>query len=625
VNRGVRIGLCAALLTALYAGHVHLKTAKIFNNPTWDRAEDTGQFWSEFAVHYRFARFFADHPVGEWGELSRDRRVQFPDTINSWAEFAIAMEVPVGLAYRWCEPAAPFHVWVVWYNCLVSSLSLFAIFLLARALWGGDAAGLLAAALYAGLYPSYGRTVRNLFPKEDFAVPLILFALWLTVWAMQPQPAGAGGAPASADNAGRGCAGRAVLAGLAWVAALASWHLTQFVLAVFVAAMVMVWAWKPTAPATVASLGRLKWTLAVVAAGGLLVPMLRAKQFYLSPAMCALYGLALAMWTDGARRKQLAVFFGASAALALAGMALPTGYGEYGHVYQLFLHKLRFLGVKPDDPSRLPWEARVLWEGAFNTAGRGEWWRSLQWCGPLGLVGVWLCRRPADAHSGGAATTTARRMTAVFALLLVPLSWMVVRYFTFLGFAAAVMAAGCAAWPRAGRVRLLGAIAGVLAVLWQFAALERAPLERAPANPAAYVPVARWLADNTGPDDVILASISESPVFLAHTGRPIILHSKFENRDIRRRYRQLLETIYDSEDVFHEFATRHGADWFIFDPGFVYLPQQDPRESRRYKADRLGELDPDCAALLFWAGAERLRRFELAFATEWFGVYRVLP
>ncbi len=90
-----RLGFCLAAVTALYAFHVHLKTAKIFSNPTWDSQDEVGQFWSEAAFQYRFAKFFASHPIRDWGQLSHDRAVQYPDTIDDWAEFTVAMEPPV--------------------------------------------------------------------------------------------------------------------------------------------------------------------------------------------------------------------------------------------------------------------------------------------------------------------------------------------------------------------------------------------------------------------------------------------------------------------------------------------------------------------------------------------------
>ncbi len=235
-----RLVICLAAVSAFYAFHVHLKTAKIFANPTWDARNEVGQFWSEFAFQYRFAKFFATHPASEWDQLKHDRDVQYPDTINDWAEFTVVMEVPVGVLYRWLgnEPPHPnplpqgergrngvqFHVFVVWYACLISSLSVFGVFFLARALWRSDKSGVFASALYVALYPSYGRTVKNLFLREDFAIPLIIFALCFTVRAIQDLK--------RRDQ---------VLAALFWLAALASWHLTQFVMAPLLLAAVLVY------------------------------------------------------------------------------------------------------------------------------------------------------------------------------------------------------------------------------------------------------------------------------------------------------------------------------------------------------------------------------------------------
>jgi asparagine N-glycosylation enzyme membrane subunit Stt3 len=343
-----RLSLCLLLVAVVYVFHVDLKLTKISANPTWNATDEVGQFWSEFAFHYRFAKFFAEHPVSDWGQLTRDRHVQYPDTIDDWAEFTVAMEVPVGVLYRWLRPATPFHVFVVWYDCLVSSLTLFAVFFLARALWRSDWAGVLASLFYAALYPSYGRTVKNLFLREDFAIPLIVFALFFTMRAIQEQKI--------RDQ---------VVAALIWLAALASWHLTQFVLAVGVGAAVLVYLGKGETP-------RVPWFVVILAAGSVLIPVLWAKQLYLSPVLCALYALSLAVWINGGRKRATLVFAGWLTVLVAASFLLRKSYGEYAHVYQLFYYKLRYFGVKPDEPARLPWEARCLWEGAFNTASAAQ-------------------------------------------------------------------------------------------------------------------------------------------------------------------------------------------------------------------------------------------------------------
>jgi hypothetical protein len=263
------------------------------------------------------------------------------------------------------------------------------------------------------------------------------------------------------------------------------------------------------------------------------------------------------------------------------------GRGDYGHVYELFFYKLRFLGVKPADPAKLPWDARALWEGAFNTAGAAEFWRSLMWCLPLSLILAIIAWQERRVATG---------IFLLFMLLLFPLSWMAVRCFTFLGFAAAVAAAGVVALPA-----FWWRPVALAAVAWQFLGLNAQPLDRAPVQPAAYGEVVRWINANTSTNTVVLASISESPVILAETGRPIVLHSKFENRQVRARYREFLEAIYGNEEGFADFCWRYGVNYFLFDRENFLRPGL---ESRRYKAGKLGRLDPECAALRFASGRQ---------------------
>ncbi len=569
------------MVAALCVFHVALKTRKIFSNPTWDASDEVGQFWSEFAFQYGFAKFFAEHPVSDWGQLAHDRSVQHPDEINDWAEFTVAMEVPVGVLYRWLRPGIPFHVWVVWYDCIVGSLTLFGLFLLARALWRSDFTGLMAAVLYAALYPSYGRTVKNLFLREDFALPLIVLALWATVRMWQEEKR----------------ARWEVGAALWWLAALASWHLTQFVLAVGVGATVLVYLGRGETP-------RRPWFVLTLLIGTVAVPVLRAKQFYLSPTMCALLALSLAVWINGGRRKALLVFAGSLAVLLAAGALLQTSYGEYAHVYQMFFYKLRFLGVKPAEPSLLPWEARCLWEGAFNTAAPADFWRYLMWCGPLAVAAVWLgCRKEAW-----------KLVFVVFVVLLVPLAWMVVRYFTFLAPAAAVLAAGVAAQQRGWK------LVAVAAAAWQLAVLDWQPLDRRPVRPEVYRPVVGWLREHTATNAVLLSSVSESPVWWAETGRATVLHSKFENRPIRERYREFLAALYGSEKQLAAFARKYGAEYFVYDAGCLVTGM----DTWRYKADRLGELPPECVARRMAERPEGLRRFYLKLDAGRFAVFSAL-
>jgi hypothetical protein len=78
--------------------------------------------------------------------------------------------------------------------------------------------------------------------------------------------------------------------------------------------------------------------------------------------------------------------------------------------------------------------------------------------------------------------------------------------------------------------------------------------------------------------------------------------------------------MYGSEEQLFAFAKRYGADYVVFDNGFLIASQ----DSRRYKANKLGELDPNCAAMVFSGQPQRLRHFEPEFSEKGYTVFRVL-
>jgi hypothetical protein len=196
-------------------------------------------------------------------------------------------------------------------------------------------------------------------------------------------------------------------------------------------------------------------------------------------------------------------------------------------------------------------------------------------------------------------------------VLLVPLALMVVRYFTFLAPVVAVLAAGVAAQRPGWKLAALAAAA------WQLAMLNRQPLDRSPVRPEVYRPLVMGLRENTATNTVILSGVSESPVWWAYTGRPTVMHSKFENARIRERYREFLAALYGSEKELAGFARKYGAELFIYDEGCLVTGP----DSWRYKADRLGALPPECVARRMAEQPMTLEEFRLLFQTERFAVF----
>jgi len=98
-----------------------------------------------------------------------------------------------------------------------------------------------------------------------------------------------------------------------------------------------------------------------------------------------------------------------------------------------------------------------------------------------------------------------------------------------------------------------------------------------------------------------------------------MLHSKFENRQIRERYRELLEALYGREAQLASLARKWGAQYFVYDLGCLVTGP----DTWRYKADRLGALPAACVARRMAERAGELQEFRLKFRSERFAVFGV--
>ena len=109
--------------------------------------------------------------------------------------------------------------------------------------------------------------------------------------------------------------------------------------------------------------------VAFMLAASFLIPVLRVKYFMVSPALMLIYALSTLAWV-GRRRPNSRQPGRVSAGLVILGFLAAAlviqGYlGTYSHVYSLLFYKLKFWGILPQDPGRLPFEAKAMWTSAF--------------------------------------------------------------------------------------------------------------------------------------------------------------------------------------------------------------------------------------------------------------------
>lgn len=419
---------------------------------------------------------------GGWApdDFRADPRVEHPETTDMPAMFTVGQEYLIAWAYLAFDGDVPLHVCAVWVMSLLAALCGLGIGLLTGELCGRPVFGILGALVWATLPASY-RTLGFVVVREDLSLPLWALHLWFA-------------ARAARTDGWRDHVGAGLLAG----AAAATWHaMGSFLLM----ELVIVVAWfvrtgRSPLGSPQSALGPA--TTTVVA---LLVPVLRAKGFFVAPPVLIAWALVLAGWLQRRRDRRddadpassarwipLGLFALSLVALWGAGYGITTAlgtHGDYSHVSELLRAKLVHLGRLPTDPSELSFDTRLMWQGPFSTAEPITFAIELGLvllCVPLGLCAVaatwWRGRAVAPDRSGGPATPAPEAATLAIGVGLfvagVATTWLIQR--TVVLPAAVGSALFVALSLRSGRrLRTVGAVLVALTIGWVWTAAAGAP------------------------------------------------------------------------------------------------------------------------------------------------------
>lgn len=617
------------LLVVAIVGSAQLRLHLAHRDPGYDAVEPRRVLWSDPALLYYFTERIAANGGNAPAELRADPNFQWPDRIDALAFETVGQEYVCAWWHRLAGGDQPLHE-----SCLEAmsgsaSLTAVGVFLLAGTLTGSTLLGGVAALLFALLPASY-RTVGITLLREDFALPWFALHLGLLAIAARRRTVAAYAA-----------------CGLALLLALSTWHAMGFVVAMEGAVLLMWYLRSGRNPLAAPR----AWLVPAIAAGGsLLVPVLRAKLAIVSLPMQFAAGLLVAAWIDsraGARRwpGRVAAVAGFAATAALAALlshALGGGSGDYSHVGRLLLAKVRFLGELPADPRQLDFEARLLWQGPFDTASPTALWLGLG-VGGLALLCVIAWQLPAWWRGRG---DDARALLGAFSALTLLAAWLVARTEVVAAVAAPValvllVAALPRGWPRpVAAVLALACVAPSLAwfvehhyVDW-YSVPRRLPdgsyqLVRHPRQ-AGLPRLLAWVDHQLPKGAPICADMVTSTALLAHTGHPIVIQPKYESQESRARIEQLLTALYHGgpADV-AALLDRWQCPWFAVDVktlgiGSLYLAglKDDGSEAAAPESAARQFLDPAAPPI---PGFELVWRSSLDPRQELYRVYRRAP
>ena len=518
---GRRIAIIVLLL--VIAGSTALRIQYTFSTPAFNFEHPEGQFMSDPALLFYLTKRIIDGGGLPPDDFRADRRVEHPDPVDLPAMFSIGQEFYLAWGYRLFGGDLPLHVYCIIAMSLFASLAAIGVFGMTRELAGGYGWAAFAAAIY-GLTTANYRTISFILMREDFSLPFFAIHLWLMLRAMR-----------------LGTASAYVTAALTLLAALSTWHAMTFVATLEMAAF---FAWylrtgrNPLSPAR-------SWLFpAILAAGCLPVPVLRAKGFFLSLPMLLLYGLLLLSWFE--RRRALPPALRFLTGLVLCTLAVMVSHyiaGDYSHVYSLIWSKLIYLGHPPEDPMKLDFGARLLWQGPFATGSPAYILRQ------LGIPGLMLMAALLWALKTwwrGYGDDRVQSLLALAALSLVA-SLFIKRLIVLNGLIAPVFSACLLSrlpWSKTARATATATL-GVQAVFLITALLAMTGTSWYPQferrNLAEFL---FWARSNLDGKSAVAADFVNSAAILAHTRHPVIMQPKYETRTSRERIERYIKTFY---------------------------------------------------------------------------------
>ncbi len=579
----------AALL--LWAGALGIRRA-VYHQQSRSQ-EGEVPFLMESALQFRMTKI-----VAEEGKLPKqDPDVQIPEGVEFRKTYSVGAEQWYAGIAALLPKSWSFAERVRW-----ASAGLFSLAIPFAAMWAwkcfGSLYGGLACGCLLAVSPAFAVRSSGLeLSRENLAFPFLCLFLWMMEASRQ-------------SESPRGRWIRAGMASLALALAQVYWDLSQVVPALWI-----LWVWGRSlfgklddAETPVILLSALTLGLA-----SLINPYLRSHGFLFSPVytLIAVRAVTLLVPLQG-KAWRIGLPLGLFFAWQLLGGYLIEGYS---HFSELFVAKIRFGNVKPEDPALLNYSQRIMWTPALHSATKALTKAYfpisllLLGCATIRLLWVAVSRKE---HRG---------------LEVLIWSWISLLFYVFffrfhvflILFAACAIAALCSSfrdlkWTPGRHLFPLLLISLFTWVEVYHLLFFEPPTQRNPQQEQL-----RQLFTQLGADMQSLRSnrwgraggvyvhtedllkhmeaLPEEGPVLAHfgisgnilegVGFPIVLHPKFEGEEIRERVRLFYEHLFlKDEKALRDWALSFGARYYVHSNGAL-SEHGDLRMSPRYMVDAM--------------------------------------
>jgi tetratricopeptide (TPR) repeat protein len=583
------------ILALLCAGVVSYKYHLFKKLPFLDKQDGDGFFWTESAFHFRHFLMITEGkdipPI--------DRGIQYPEGLDTVRYITPVMERVAGAFYRVFFSSVPPHLFLPYFSFVFTTLSVLAVFLAGKIVWRSNIAAFIAAFFYGFTPASLIRTAGGGFIREDFALPFIFFSFACLMYCLRK------------DKPLVSALGSSLL-----FIALAAWHVTQLYLSLFMLGMTIAYFInrKKVLPQKSVAI-----FVAFMVGASILLPVLRAKYFIFSPALMLSYGLLatslIPVFKGDNNRKNTIIGNIVIIALFAASLIIQKLIGVYSHVYELILAKIRFLGVLPEDPAALSFEAKSMWTSAFVSPQLVEIPMLLSFAFLFGTIGAIIMiyrvsRRKAESYEV---------MTIFFTLCTFVLFLMIHRMHIFAVFFLALSMGALTLFRNNTLKYMMYGFLGVCLLVQLYLMLNFFGLKAFRPDQHYLKSMLSFIRENTDKDSAVLTSFQLGPSVAVYTGRPVILHSKFESKLIRDKVKDVYTSLFNSESEFYELCRRYKAGLFVYQTNIAL---EGRPMSVRYLAGA-ASLRTDSAAFLLHFAQDKLKLFRLIYQNPLYRVYKV--
>lgn len=609
--RVVQVVLVALLLASLWGLGAGVRRFVLLSSYGGIPVRDV-PFTLESALQYRRVKMILDrHDLPK-----RDDMVQQPEGIEPAKTYTVFVDRLQASLCRVLPDRLDTTEKLRWIEMGWFCLSIPLLALWGRRATGRWSAGAVAGFLYAVSIAAVQRSTGAELSTENTAFPFLAAHFLFRAAGRRPDQRNSFQGPASA-------------AGLAL--AVLSWDLMQFYLFLWAGLgcfKVLRRQWLPSDPG--ARVWMWEWAALVAVALG--NEYHRFHGLLLSPPMLAASaGMAVLLlrgWrTAGGGLSARTVWIVALCALAVFAVAGRYA-GSYGHFLDLLWAKLRFLNVKPADPSVLTFSQRLMWTPALHS--------------PTILLTVQILavllalNLPAALAVGRNSRNNLDVQQPLIGFVCSALAYVFFfRFHVFVAFFGAMLAAlwwaraagGEGRWPVAARVWI------ALGLFLELAHTLRGPWHSGSrGHPGQWgqregiyyeeqIELTNWLAKHAAPDTVLAGFGISGPV-AAYGKCGIVLHPKFETQALRDKVRTYAEQLFSGTlSSFRDWADRQGAMYFVY--GMGSFATNEPTLQLRYMVNAMNP-PPTAPARFFEAGKEDRKYWRQVFSNRKYRVYRML-